>query len=86
MAKERLTTEVIKNEMLLRTDVKGWNAWHIAAYWGKLDLMKGLWELAKERLPTEEIKNEMLLRTDGLGRSAWNIEAFRDNAEAMREI
>jgi len=39
LAKERLTTEKIKNEILLRTDSEGRNVWHIASYWGQLDVM-----------------------------------------------
>jgi hypothetical protein len=39
LAKERLTTKEIKNEMLLRTDGEGRNAWHIASYWDQLDVM-----------------------------------------------
>jgi len=34
-AEERLTTEEIRNEMLLRTEREGRNAWHIAAFGGK---------------------------------------------------
>ena len=41
MAKERLTTEEIKSEMLLRTDDEGRKAWYIGAYWGKLDVTLG---------------------------------------------
>jgi len=47
MAKERLTTEEIKNEMFLHTDIEGRNAWHIAAYDGELDVMQYIWELDK---------------------------------------
>jgi len=45
--------------MLLRTDGKGRNVWHIAAYLRKLDVMQEIWELAKERLTTEVIDNEI---------------------------
>jgi len=31
LAQRKLTAEGINNEMLLRTDIKGKNAWHIAA-------------------------------------------------------
>jgi len=40
LAKKRLTTEEIKNEMLLRTDDEGRNAWHNAAFGGELDAMQ----------------------------------------------
>ena len=64
LAKERLTTEQIKNVILLRTDGEGRNAWNIAAIGDKVEAMREIRKLAKERLTTEEIKNEMLLRTD----------------------
>jgi len=38
--------------MLLRTDREGRNAWHMAAYWGELDVIEYIWELAKLRLTT----------------------------------
>jgi len=44
--------------MLLRTDGEGRNAWHIAAFGGKIEVMQKIRELAKERLTTEEIKME----------------------------
>ena len=77
MAKERLTTEEIKNEMLLRTDREGWNAWHIASFRGVVDVMQRLWALAKKRLTTEEIKNEMFLRTYLKGRNVSHIASFK---------
>jgi len=40
LAKERLTTEEIKSEMLLRTDCEGWNAWHIAIQEDNVYIMK----------------------------------------------
>jgi hypothetical protein len=43
LAKEKLTTEEIKIEMLLRTDDDGRTAWHFAAYRGKLDIMQKIW-------------------------------------------
>ena len=45
--------------MLLHTDREGWNAWHIAAFKGKVDVMQEIWKLAKERLTTEELRNEI---------------------------
>jgi len=47
LAKERLTTEEIKNEMLFGTDGKGWTAWHNASFRGDVDAMREIWELAK---------------------------------------
>jgi len=56
LAKERLTTEDIKNEMLLRTDHTGRNVWHIAANEVKLVTVQKVWDWAKERLTTDDIK------------------------------
>ena len=56
LPKERLTTKEIRNELLLRTDGEGSNAWHTEAYEGKLDVIKKILELVKARLTTEEIK------------------------------
>jgi ankyrin repeat protein len=44
LAKEKLTTEEIRNEMLLRTDNEGRTAWHLAAYWGEEDTMQKIWD------------------------------------------
>jgi len=41
--------------MVLRTDVEGWNDWHIEAFEGEMDAMPKIWEFAKERLTTEVI-------------------------------
>jgi len=67
LSKERLTTEEIKNEILLTTDREGWNAWDIASFRGDVDVMREIWVLANEGLTTEEIKNELLLRSDREG-------------------
>ena len=56
LAKEKLTTEEIKNEILLSTDRDGTTAWHRAAYRGKLYVMQKIWEWDEEKLTTEEIK------------------------------
>ena len=56
MAKDRLTAEEIKNEMLLRTGHEGRIPWHIAAFRGKINIMQKIWEWVKERLTTEEMK------------------------------
>ena len=50
LSKARLTTEEIKNEMLLRTDRAGRNAWYNAAYRGNVNVKREIRELAKERL------------------------------------
>jgi hypothetical protein len=52
-AKEKLTTEEIRNEMLLRTDNKGRTVWHLAAYGGKGDVMQKIWHCSKWNLTIE---------------------------------
>jgi hypothetical protein len=39
-AKEKLTTEEINNKLLLGTDNEGRTAWHLAAMWGKLEMLE----------------------------------------------
>jgi len=56
LEKERLITEEIKNELLLRTDHEGKNAWHITAYRVELYILQHIWVLARERQTTQEIK------------------------------
>jgi len=46
----------MKNVLLLRTDRERMNAWHNAAYSGKIKAMKKIWDMAKKRLTTKEIK------------------------------
>jgi len=43
LAKERLTTEEIENELFLCTDRRR-NAWNVAAFEGKLDIMQKIWK------------------------------------------
>ena len=57
-----------------------------AAFWGKVETMREIWELAKERQTTEEMINEKLLRTDREGKNACINAAFGGKVEAMREI
>ena len=66
LSKERLTTEDIKNEMILPTDHTGQNN---AVFCFKLDVMQKIWEWAKERLTTEEIRNDLLLCSEGQGKN-----------------
>jgi len=63
-AKEKLTTEEIKNNLLLLTVCERRTAWLLAAEWDILGTLQLLWEWAEEKLTTEEIKNKLLLGTD----------------------
>jgi len=77
LAKERLTTEEIKNEMILRTDGERRNVSHIAVLRGKVEAMRKICDLSKKRLTKQEIRNEMLLHTDCEGRTLWHIAILR---------
>jgi len=46
LAKEILTTEEIKNEMVLSTHSSGRDAWLIVSFRGNLDVMQKIWEWA----------------------------------------
>jgi hypothetical protein len=52
LAKENLTREEIKNDLLLATDGTGQTDWDVALYYGNLNAVQKLWELDKENLTT----------------------------------
>jgi hypothetical protein len=64
LAKDNLTTEEIRNKLLLATDNYGCTTWHSAAICGKENVLLKVWDLAKENLTTEEIKSKLLLATE----------------------
>ena len=55
-AEEKLTTEEIKNKLLLGTDAEGRTAWYLAAEEGSLQALQKVWDWAEEKLTIEEIK------------------------------
>jgi len=56
-AKEKLTTEEIKNKFLLRTHHWGTAVWHLAAHYGLIKILKIMWKWAKKELTTVRLKN-----------------------------
>jgi len=52
----RLTTEEIKNKILLATDSERRTAWHWAVKGGKQEILQKILGWVKENLTTEEIK------------------------------
>jgi endo-1,4-beta-D-glucanase Y len=54
--KKKLTTEEIKNKVLLAADVKGKTVLHMAAKGGKLELLQEILDWAEENLTSKEIK------------------------------
>ena len=47
LAEERLTTEEVKNEILLRTDKWGNNVWQDASQEGIVDMLQKTWDFFK---------------------------------------
>jgi hypothetical protein len=59
----KLTTEEIKNKLLLTTDEEERTVFYMAADQGRLEILQKVWDLANEKLTTEEISNKLLLAT-----------------------
>jgi ankyrin repeat protein len=95
LAKDNLTTEDIKNKLLLATNSERYTAWHLAALSGKVDVLQEISNLAKEILTGEDIKNKLLLATvseenilqsEGSGYTAWHLAARMGNVDVIKEI
>jgi ankyrin repeat protein len=71
--------------MLIATDREGNTAWHRAAFWGKLDVLQKICDLAKENLTKEELQN-MLLATDRNGNTAWHLAAKGGKPDVLQKI
>jgi len=61
-------------------------AWHLAALWGKQDVLQKIWNFAKESLTEEEVKNNLILATDSDGNTAWHLAALRGNQDVLQQI
>jgi len=68
--KDNLTTEEIKNIVLLATDRDGDTAWHLVAEGSNKDLLQKIWDFAQDILTAEEIKYMFFLATDSNGNIA----------------
>jgi len=96
-AKKVLTTQELKNELLLAT-VKFGNtdffsdtyikhtALQRAAQEGKTEVFLKLWDWTKEELTPQEIKNEVLLAKDEKERTVWHMAANTGNAELLENL
>jgi hypothetical protein len=76
LGKDNLTSEEIKNKLLLATNCEENTAWHLAAM--GLDAqgtLQKIWDLAKDNLTSQEINNMLLLVTNGKGNNAWHLAA-----------
>jgi len=63
-AKEKLTSDELKNNLLLGKDYEKRTAWQRAARMGKIKELLKLWEWAKQELTTEELHNRFRFATD----------------------
>jgi hypothetical protein len=75
-ANEKLTTEEIKNNLLLATD----NKENPSGSWqqsGQNRNIRKIWEWAKGKLTREEINIKLLLDTDYEGWIIWQLAARR---------
>jgi hypothetical protein len=83
-AEDNLPKEDINNFLLAR-DNKRINSFHVAAEWGKLDILQTIWECANEILTREKINNT-LLATDRKGITAWLKTAEKGKLNTFRKI
>jgi len=73
--------------MLLSKDNLNNTAWHMAAKWGKFQVLEKLWEWAKElQLQPEELRNELLLSKDKLNNTAWHMAAEEGNFKVLESL
>jgi len=85
-AKQNLTRQELKENLLLATDRDKNTAWDLAAEMGQLDILQRIWEWAKENLTTEEISNKLLLATDQKGRTILHLAAEMGKLDIMQRI
>jgi hypothetical protein len=83
--KEKITTEEINNNLLLSTDEKGRNVWHMVLEDGFLEALEKVWVWAKKQLTLEEI-NKLLLATDHKGRTVWHVAAKLYNLFLLEKL
>jgi ankyrin repeat protein len=76
MAKNILTTEEVKNKLLLSKASKGLSAWHWGAFNGKPDVLQIIWDMTKDIVEIEELENELLLSTDNYRNTAFHWAAY----------
>ena len=85
-AKERQTTDELKQILFLAKHLMGRTAWHDAAETKNTELLDVLWELGKKELTTEELSNKLLLAKDNKqkkplarGRNCGQHRVIREN-------
>ena len=60
---KELTTEEIKNKVLLAEDESKQTIWHMVATGGNLDIVEKIWDWSTEKLSAEEINKLLLAKT-----------------------
>jgi ankyrin repeat protein len=86
LARQKLTTEEIRNKLLLGNIKGNKNAWQIAAGKGKVQVLEKLWEWAREELTPGELKNKLFMAKCLWGRTAWQDEAMRGNSDFLDKL
>jgi aminoglycoside N3'-acetyltransferase len=84
-AKEKLTTERIRNKLLLATDHKGRTVFHLAEEGNALQILQEIMKWTKEKLTTEEI-NKLLLATDHKGRTVFHLAEETYKLQILQEM
>ena len=76
----QLNRKELKKNLFLTKDMYGYIAWHRAAYFGSLEILQTLWNLAKE---VELDTHELLLSQNGDGCTAFQLAALNDHVETL---
>jgi len=85
-AKEHLSIEDVKNELLFATNDKGKTTWHVAAKKGNLLILQQIGDWAKENATKEEVNNKLLFARDKKGRTSYQVARDHGNFELLQEI
>jgi len=86
-AKAQMTPADLKNELFLRHNWEGLNAWHSAVKWGRVKMLVKMWDWAKElHIQPEELRNEMWFSKNRYGQTAWHMAAERGDVEVLEKL
>jgi len=72
--------------LLFGTDRAGRTAWQSASAYGKLELLRKIWEFAEEKQTNVEVKIKLLLGTDSEGMTAWHYAAAYGSLDLLHKI
>jgi hypothetical protein len=85
-ANGKLTTEEIKNNLLLATGIWGIAVFHAAAKGGELGVLQRVWEWPNKKITTEETNNELLLATDAMGRTFLHMATIQGILVILQKV